>query len=596
MSTYPTLLPEQCNKVILSERDNSDQHDVIDNVDNNSLNPVPSSASSDHAKTECLTLINKIWKDGLDCKLEQFRNHDSPSQRAAVVEAEDESCKRCLELNGTVFHVTDGSCALQSGTVQSNRSHSQQEDLAIRSHEGESTLLSSSVESTLMNKKLKSVISSGKMLNSSEELTSVGVSSSPLQNADLSTDSVECLTSCNDSSDMLQPRIGPVIGQQQDGASSLADFPPFKKARYSWQVKNNKMKGVDSEQADRPVSCHDINALASSSKATNLIQESDEDIMMTTVHQNVVSTEMTTQAADLKENSTRRLLTSSNSFQDVGMLQETSSELGRTNINNIPPQGVPRHPDFNKLTEALTQLTHTERWQCQHVAKAIVDNAINKTLEEMGLSPGSNVAVYHEQRSRIEDAGVSQAILSRGLRRYTPRTNCMHHLNPLIDRLTNMSENMLSEHGGEVLLENNTSAVNGQLVPSEMMDIYFNLEGPLSGQVNSQEDMPSDVPPQPPSLSLDVKTNISSTAMQRGIPTVLQSKILTPCGEGMPLGEGHLSGEEYCSVHLPENSAISYKQGTTLDEVGKGPTAMYILDQAVNAVICERGLQCQEFF
>ena len=85
-----------------------------------------------------------------------------------------------------------------------------------------------------------------------------------------------------------------------------------------------------------------------------------------------------------------------------------------------------------------------ERWQCQHVAKAIVDNAINKTLEEMGLSPNPDSGQYQRQRTRIEDAGVSHAIRQRGLQRYPP--DRIQRLNPIISRLTQVSENLFSQN------------------------------------------------------------------------------------------------------------------------------------------------------
>ncbi|XP_069138196.1 uncharacterized protein [Argopecten irradians] len=53
--------------------------------------------------------------------------------------------------------------------------------------------------------------------------------------------------------------------------------------------------------------------------------------------------------------------------------------------------------------------------QNSHIAKAVVDNAINKTLEDMGVSPDTNADNFVTGKCNVEDAGISQAIQSQGL-------------------------------------------------------------------------------------------------------------------------------------------------------------------------------------
>ena len=61
----------------------------------------------------------------------------------------------------------------------------------------------------------------------------------------------------------------------------------------------------------------------------------------------------------------------------------------------------------NPVIFKAPELTQLEKIQKHHMAKAIVDNAINKTLDEMALGPRDRT-YFSSQRQRIEDAGVSQ--------------------------------------------------------------------------------------------------------------------------------------------------------------------------------------------
>ncbi|KAK2164869.1 hypothetical protein LSH36_58g19056 [Paralvinella palmiformis] len=601
MATYPTLLAEQGNKDVRNKGDNADEVDLIhhtnDGDDNDDINSVAcdtaAGVTGDHTKSECLSLINKIWKNGLSCKLEQFRNRSTSTPPAIVIEAEAGSCKRCLDVKSKVYAISDSGC----GIKPAKPGHLGKKDWSFLSSGGGKSGVG--VEPGLENKETNKVTPSDRQDN--EELAALSVSSLTASKVDI-LPTIACgISCCHDDSKTLPPSIGDASSVlEQDADSSMADIPPFKKARYSWQVKN-RIKGIASEESDAAIASSHLNPLSDASSATDLLHSGDGDVTMTSVGHRRVCVETSIKSDVIKGDSGRHLPSSCDS-EDVEMSHEASPEQARIGLSNEPTQSAPHRQDFSKLTEALTQLTHTERWQCQHVAKAIVDNAINKTLEEMGLAPGSNGAVYREQRSRIEDAGVSQAILSRGLRRYSPSSYCMHRLNPLIDRLTNMSEDMLSErlvdHGADTVLETNDSTVTGQLVTPDMMDIYFNLDGPLSGQAdgNLQEDVTADAC-RLPSLSSDVETDLSSASIAGDFPALLQSEKLTSCSSEASMGGEVFHSKTECSLDSsPGTDTICFKQGTTLNEIEKGPSSKYVLDQAVNAVICERGLQCHDFF
>lgn len=68
-----------------------------------------------------------------------------------------------------------------------------------------------------------------------------------------------------------------------------------------------------------------------------------------------------------------------------------------------------------RCTNSLDFDVHLARWQNQHAAKAIVDNAINKTLEEMGVSPEEDLDEFAADKYYVEDEGISEAIRRQGL-------------------------------------------------------------------------------------------------------------------------------------------------------------------------------------
>ena len=138
-----------------------------------------------------------------------------------------------------------------------------------------------------------------------------------------------------------------------------------------------------------------------------------------------------------------------NSSDNIPPASETMDEAG-----DISTPGI---DSFNSLlipksieevtvhipATAPRRLTYMERWRCQHIAKSMVDNAINKTLEESGLSPNPQPIPADASQQNVETEGVSHAIRMVGLRpRYSPSS--MQRLHPIINRLTQVSENIFA--------------------------------------------------------------------------------------------------------------------------------------------------------
>lgn len=85
------------------------------------------------------------------------------------------------------------------------------------------------------------------------------------------------------------------------------------------------------------------------------------------------------------------------------------------------------------LDQLLTTLNHTNyslrKWQTKQLANGIIDNTINKVLEEMGfasLSVESSELPINFSPRNIEAEGVSEAIRQRGLGRNTCHHSLLH--------------------------------------------------------------------------------------------------------------------------------------------------------------------------
>ncbi|CAH1252727.1 Hypp995 [Branchiostoma lanceolatum] len=133
----------------------------------------------------------------------------------------------------------------------------------------------------------------------------------------------------------------------------------------------------------------------------------------------------TESAAPTSDAATSTTTTSTNGTSE----KKTPSPLG-------PPWNMydPRNPESSSIRG-----TKKERYNLR-IAQAMVDNAINTVLQELGFSPGSSRRKRRRRRERerqqaMEEAGVSSAIRSQGLsmgghhggRTTTTSPGCPHH-------------------------------------------------------------------------------------------------------------------------------------------------------------------------
>ena len=122
----------------------------------------------------------------------------------------------------------------------------------------------------------------------------------------------------------------------------------------------------------------------------------------------------------------------------------------------------------NNESNIIDDMAQYRHLHSQHIAKSLVDNAINKTLEDLGLAPGENswLTPYVRHRERIETEGVMEAIRARGLRRHSlpvghgqrdadnsdtddemDSVDRRHlQLNPILNRITQVSENIFAHN------------------------------------------------------------------------------------------------------------------------------------------------------
>ena len=101
--------------------------------------------------------------------------------------------------------------------------------------------------------------------------------------------------------------------------------------------------------------------------------------------------------------------------------QPKCSSISDRESDDTCTKSMPLKRKFNKVSEnsriARNEATqYLERWQRKHIAEAVVDNAVNKTLSDLGLSPDSEFHQFSSESRNIELEGVSAVIQSRGLR------------------------------------------------------------------------------------------------------------------------------------------------------------------------------------
>ena len=93
----------------------------------------------------------------------------------------------------------------------------------------------------------------------------------------------------------------------------------------------------------------------------------------------------------------------------------SDDETDNTRIKSVPLKRKINEVSENSRLDRNAATQYLERWQRKHIAEAVVDNAVNKTLSDLGLSPDSEFHQFSSESRNIELEGVSAVIQSRGL-------------------------------------------------------------------------------------------------------------------------------------------------------------------------------------
>ncbi|KAJ8304525.1 hypothetical protein KUTeg_018108 [Tegillarca granosa] len=280
-----------------------------------------------------------------------------------------------------------------------------------------------------------------------------------------------------------------VCNKRKDIIDDIDEDPVvLKKARYSWQIKNTCPDTTTSADK-RTLVIQDLDDLSitfNNSNYTDNLENKDTinsqkehsklivnekitsnqvsvDIPVDKVNDQEYSYKQNTLTVPLKEcikpsdNSTPSTSTDNVTKSGKKDLSVYLSELENENLHR--PSVYPSHLDINltsssssgqrsedifnssdseaeeegllfsspqRCTNSLDFDLHLARWQNQHAAKAIVDNAINKTLEEMGVSPEEDLDEFAADKNFVEDEGISEAIRRQGLVRHPENQGAFH--------------------------------------------------------------------------------------------------------------------------------------------------------------------------
>ena len=232
----------------------------------------------------------------------------------------------------------------------------------------------------------------------------------------------------------------------------------------------------------------------------------------------------------------------------------------------------------NPKPKVTNQNPYLGLWQSQHVAKAIVDNAINKTLEETGLSPCPGLE-ENVSRAQVEAAGVSQAIRSRGLRR--PAEQAVEPLNPVVQRLVQVSENIFSQNlsqpqGGAPAIPEVTCMVSigqgqGQNRSAPSLDQVSGFQIGIMFSNRPREG----------------GENRSNTRDMQSSESVPPKNMASPSSSASPSSTTHPQGPSSRDIEKEAKKESVEDVGVRVSESTERTDLM---DAALSAAICEKGL------
>ncbi|ESP05482.1 hypothetical protein LOTGIDRAFT_228053 [Lottia gigantea] len=270
-----------------------------------------------------------------------------------------------------------------------------------------------------------------------------------------------------------------------------ASAPPLKKARYHWQVKNSKSRnrrcasedenGNPSHSVENTL-CNDNQSHLNNDEnilSNSIDIDSDEDTLLEQNNNGSTEFKILNKVRKFVNGQTQQIVktmvseTNDENIDCLGSvlvepainnnhLDETNNVSASTsNASNrlfsgpsetIPDishnsDDQPEIPDVVNDRAAAPRLDYVSRWQSQQKAKAIVDNAINMTLEEMGLTPDLDHNLPILDRLHVEDESISEAIRRRGL---FPQENedqdaLQGTITPLLHQLTQVSDRVFAD-------------------------------------------------------------------------------------------------------------------------------------------------------
>ena len=218
----------------------------------------------------------------------------------------------------------------------------------------------------------------------------------------------------------------------------LRDKPSFKKAKYHWQVKRSR--NLQEKNADggpsTATNSPDCNMETDSTKAVgngpmgnSTVTGEPQDI---TEDSNPGSSCQATGADSVMDKDAERCrgvkrhLSGEDSAHSAPRVKHSVVWKRRNLIISSDDRqdsegmdGGPQTGDLSDSSTVVHTVPHIDRWQNLHIASAMVDNAINTTLEEIHASvvrasSGQSPSVRHQQQALAR--GVDVAIQEHGLR------------------------------------------------------------------------------------------------------------------------------------------------------------------------------------
>ena len=206
-------------------------------------------------------------------------------------------------------------------------------------------------------------------------------------------------------------------GNPGPSGPSQGNTKPLRKAKHSWQVKN--LSGQTSNQSSLPVEVGESVNATSDEEEPPLKKARLEESASSAVP----SSSSTEHPSDRTINDPSVLQTDKARAEELpesGQGDTAEKSQAEKDIKaKLPGASSSPQGDGQEASSERRPVDVYSRWQSRHVAQAIVDNAINATLEVLGISLASDNPragrTMAAQRQTLEDNALSVIIRTRGL-------------------------------------------------------------------------------------------------------------------------------------------------------------------------------------